>query len=83
MCHFTDVGVNCGCSHMFSPVMITQPIQGRQNLKDQCSCTHVDIYYIDMCSVTQVKIKVDLLQSVKSGIPRTHVWHKIISKGSS
>jgi hypothetical protein len=66
---------------MFPPVMITQRIQGRQNLKDECSCMHVDIYYVDMCFVIQVKIKV--LQSVKSGIPRTHVWHKIISKGSS
>jgi hypothetical protein len=66
---------------MFSPVMITQRIQGRQNLKDECSCMHADIYYVDMCSVIQVKIKVDLLQSVKSGIPRTHVWHKIIPKG--
>jgi hypothetical protein len=44
---------------------------------------NVDTYYVDMCCVIQVKIKVDLLQSVKSTIPRTHVCHKIISKRSS
>jgi hypothetical protein len=67
----------------FSPVMITQRIQGCENLKEECCCMNVDTYYVDMCSVIQVKIKVDLLQSVKSTIPRTHVWHKIISKRSS
>jgi len=77
------MGVNCGCSHMFSPVRTTQWIQSCQNLKDQCSFMHVDIYYVDMCFVVQVKIKVNLLQFVKNSIPRTNVWHKIISKRSS
>ncbi len=76
MFHFTDMGVNCGCSHMFSPVMITQQMQGCQNLKDQCSFMHVDVYYVNMCFVVQVKITVNLLQSVRNTIPRTDVWHK-------
>jgi hypothetical protein len=44
---------------------------------------HVDIYYVNMCFVVQVKITVNLLQSVRNMIPRTDVWHKIISKRSS
>jgi hypothetical protein len=68
---------------MFSPVMITQRMQGRQNLKDQCSFMHVDIDYVDMCFVVQVKIKVNLLESIKNTIPKTDVWHKIISKRCS